>query len=240
MNSIITHFSSQTDQGTEQRDNFRRQTSLLEELSSRAKQLRFSRDARPRKIDRLRSIINDSKNGLHEFDPPLPLPLNANIKVSGIRAEKSTVFKSNLFPLLLHFERTSIDVEGGAIRSDDDIIPLADDYAVIFKNGDDMRQDQLVIQLFTLMDRLLRNENLDLCITPYRVLATGPVDGMVQFVESMTLAAILSQYGNSLLNYLRNHYPDQSNDAIYGVKPSVFDTYLRSCGKFLQDSPGMI
>lgn len=198
----------------------------------------MTRDTRPRKIERLRLLINDVKSGLHQFDPPLPLPLDANVEVTSIRAEKSTIFKSNLFPLLLHFEQASPGVKVGvpSDESDEDAAMQAsstsEDYAVIFKNGDDLRQDQLVIQLFTLMDRLLRNENLDLCITPYRVLATGPIDGMVQYVASMSLAAILGQYGNSLLSYLRSHHPDQSDEAVYGVKPSVFDTYLRSCAGY--------
>jgi len=44
---------------------------------------------------------------------------------------------------------------------------------VIFKTGDDLRQDQLIIQLITLMDKLLKKENLDLKLTPYHVLATS-------------------------------------------------------------------
>ena len=39
---------------------------------------------------------------------------------------------------------------------------------VIYKLGDDLRQDQLVVQLFSLMDRLLKREHLDLRLTPYR------------------------------------------------------------------------
>lgn len=42
---------------------------------------------------------------------------------------------------------------------------------VMFKLGDDLRQDQLILQLICLMDRLLRRENLDLKLTPYNVLA---------------------------------------------------------------------
>lgn len=42
---------------------------------------------------------------------------------------------------------------------------------VMFKAGDDLRQDQLILQLITLMDRLLRKENLDLKLRPYNVLA---------------------------------------------------------------------
>lgn len=41
-------------------------------------------------------------------------------------------------------------------------------YQVIYKRGDDLRQDQLVVQIFSLMDRLLKRENLDLRLTPYR------------------------------------------------------------------------
>ena len=39
---------------------------------------------------------------------------------------------------------------------------------MIYKRGDDLRQDQVVVQIFSLMDRLLKRENLDLKLTPYR------------------------------------------------------------------------
>lgn len=41
-------------------------------------------------------------------------------------------------------------------------------YMVIYKRGDDLRQDQLVVQMFSVMDRLMKRENLDLRLTPYR------------------------------------------------------------------------
>lgn len=49
---------------------------------------------------------------------------------------------------------------------------------VMFKLGDDLRQDQLILQLIMLMDRLLRRENLDLKLTPYNVLACSGNHGM--------------------------------------------------------------
>ena len=48
---------------------------------------------------------------------------------------------------------------------------------VMFKHGDDLRQDQLILQLITLMDQLLRRENLDLKLTPYSVLACSADHG---------------------------------------------------------------
>ena len=39
----------------------------------------------------------------------------------------------------------------------------------MFKHGDDLRQDQLIIQMIILMDSLLKRWNLDLKLTPYRV-----------------------------------------------------------------------
>lgn len=145
---------------------------------------------------------------------PLPLPLNANIEATGIVAEKASFFKSSLSPMLLYF--TCVD---------------GSEYPLIFKDGDDMRQDQLVIQLFTLMDRLLRKENLDLKLSPYAVVATSPSQGMAQFIPSMTIAAIVSEYNGSLLNYLRAHHPDEGSVGTFGVKKSVLDTFVRSCGK---------
>jgi phosphatidylinositol 3-kinase len=209
---LVPKVPFQLENGAERRDLLRRQGELIATLSSRAKELRTSKDARPKKIDKLRAFIADSKNGLTSMTP-LTCPLNARVELTGMVAEKSTVFKSNLSPLLLWFQTT-----GGG------------EYPVIFKNGDDMRQDQLVIQLFTLMDRLLRKENLDLKLSPYDVLATGALEGMVQYIPSKTIATIVSEH-TTLLNYLRAHNPDEGTVGTYGVTPSVIDTFVRSCGK---------
>ena len=101
---------------------------------------------------------------------------------------------------------------------------------MIFKNGDDLRQDQLVLQLFTLMDQLLKKENLDLRLTTYSVLATGSEEGMIQFVESKSLATVMREHG-TLLDYLRLMNPEEESTGTYGVKPSVLDTFVRSCGE---------
>lgn len=44
--------------------------------------------------------------------------------------------------------------------------------------------------MVTLMDRLLKLENLDLHLTPYRVLATGHDEGMLEFIPSKSLAQV--------------------------------------------------
>ncbi|KAN0093130.1 phosphatidylinositol 3-kinase [Tylopilus felleus] len=203
----------ESEDGSERRELMRRQGIMVETLAKRARDIRTSKDPRPKKIEKLRSFINDSKNGLINI-PPLPLPLNARIEITGINAEKSSVFKSNQFPFLLYFQC----VDGS-------------EYPAMFKDGDDMRQDQLVLQLFTLMDQLLRKENLDLKLIPYDVLATGPLQGMAQFIPSKTIAAIVSEHG-TLLNYLRANHPDEGSVGTYGVEPSVIDTFVRSCAGY--------
>lgn len=193
-------------------DLLRRQTDFIVRISKLAKELRLSKDARPKKIDRLQSILRDPKSHLGSF-LPIPLPLDAKTLIIGIEPDHSSVFKSNLFPLKLNL-----------------ICQDSSHYPVIFKNGDDLRQDQLVIQLFTLMDKLLRKENLDLKLMPYKVLATGAVDGMVQFVQGRTIAEIASEWGGSLGNYLRSFHPDPGSVGTFGIESAVLDTFVRSCG----------
>lgn len=125
------------------------------------------------------------------------------------------VFKSSLFPIRLHLK-----TDTGA------------DYPVIFKSGDDLRQDQLVIQIVILMDRLLRKVNLDLKLTPYRILATSAFTGLVQFVESMSLATIEEgkRSPSGVLPYLRSVNPDPNEPL--GVKAEVMDTYVKSCAGY--------
>lgn len=82
------------------------------------------------------------------------------------------------------------------------------------------------------MDNLLRKENLDLKLTPYRILATSAFTGVVQFVDSLSLASIERGVGNiaGILPYLKqkNHDPTQE----YGVRAEVMDTYVKSCAGY--------
>ncbi|KAJ3257580.1 Phosphatidylinositol (PI) 3-kinase [Boothiomyces macroporosus] len=174
----------QTPDGVNKRDNLRRQGELISSLTQLSKELRASKEPRPKKVEKLRSFISDPRNGLLSF-PPISLPLDPSIQITGLIPEKSNMFKSALLPFYLTF--TCLDGQ---------------EYPIMFKTGDDLRQDQLVVQIFSLMDRLLRKENLDLKLMPYKVLATGIDNGMIQFVPSKAIASILSENNNSLIPYL--------------------------------------
>ncbi|CAO1623439.1 unnamed protein product [Sympodiomycopsis kandeliae] len=227
----------------------RRQEQMVGRLGEMARTLRSNKDARPKKIEKLKEWCRDES--LFGLSPPgklkgkeqasntaasatkpgdvsvsqssvrstldptarassLPLPLDPSIHAAKIAAEQCSVFKSNLFPLLIWYETDA-----------------SEQYGVIFKSGDDLRQDQLVLQLFQLMDRLLLNENLDLKLTPYRVLATAPKEGMVQFVQSKTLASIVAEYSGGLTEYLR-----KEGETGPGKEEEKLDRFVRSCAGY--------
>lgn len=52
--------------------------------------------------------------------------------------------------------------------------PDAPPIKMIFKLGDDLRQDMLTLQMLRLMEKLWQRSGLDLCLTPYGCVATGP------------------------------------------------------------------
>lgn len=199
--------------GEARRQTLRRQGELITVLSKVSKDVRFSREDRIRKIERLKKTLADPKTELVTLDSPLPLPLDPSVSIVGCFPEESNVFKSSLFPLLINFKTTK-----------------GERYPVIFKTGDDLRQDQLVIQIIMLMDRLLRKENLDLKLSPYRILATSTSAGAVQFVPSMPLAQIATKYKGSVLAYLRANNPDERQPL--GVRAEAMDTYVKSCAGY--------
>src|SRR5690606_32370847 len=81
-----------------------------------------------------------------------------------------------------------------------------------------------------LMDKLLRKENLDLRLMPYRILATSAVTGIMQFIPSMGFGDIGTKYPQGVLGYLREVAGDEMGE--FGVKPEVMDTYIRSCAGY--------
>eukprot|EP00039_Didymoeca_costata_P030435 m.29521 g.29521 ORF g.29521 m.29521 type:complete len:822 (+) comp8111_c0_seq1:174-2639(+) len=182
------------------------QRNFLAGLRNMMKDLKSSQGHRLKKIEKLKTILKETP-GFQTIEP-MPLPLEPDVTVTGIVAETAYMFKSALLPLKLEL-----------------ITPHGPNYQLIYKLGDDMRQDQLIIQLILLMDRLLKKENLDLKLTPYRVLATSPDIGIVEFVNSKPIAAVLKEFGN-LGNFLKQGNPNEAIDK------DIMDTYVKSCAGY--------
>lgn len=76
-------------------------------------------------------------------------------------------------------------------------------YNLIYKDGDDLRTDVLIMQMIYLMDTLMKSLNVDLKLTVYQVLAYGSTDGIMECVDySKTVQDLLKEYKNKLYNYL--------------------------------------
>lgn len=100
-------------------------------------------------------------------------------------------------------------------------------YRVLVKNGDDLRQDQLVLQFVLLMDLLLKRVNLDLKLTCFRALATGANSGLIELVEdSQAISAILAKHHNSIIEFLRIHNPDPTTPD--GISAESRDNFTKS------------
>jgi phosphatidylinositol kinase/protein kinase (PI-3 family) len=112
------------------------------------------------------------------------LPLNPSIQFCGIQVDKCRWLDSASCPLWLVFQN-------------------ADSYAkpvpVLFKSGDDLRQDMLTLQMLKIMDHLWKDEGLDLHVTCYDCIATGENSGLIEIVlNSKSTAEIQKAHGGGV------------------------------------------
>ncbi|KAJ5071895.1 phosphatidylinositol 3-kinase catalytic subunit type 3 [Anaeramoeba ignava] len=190
----------------------RRHEELVNSLKHISEAIRTNKDPRPKKITHLRENFPKDHLDLVTFEK-MPLPLDPSVFITGIVPESIYIFKSALCPLKITFKTIN-----------------EKDYSIIFKAGDDLRQDNLVMQLILLMDRLLKQENLDLKLTPYKVLPTSADVGMIQYIDSKSLSSILSDHHNKIADYLIKNNPDPETE--YGFTPLVMDNYIKSCAGY--------
>ncbi|OTF76744.1 phosphatidylinositol 3-kinase catalytic subunit type 3-like protein [Euroglyphus maynei] len=191
-----------------------RQQDFVVKLVEIMKEVARESGNRMKKIEKLQSIL-ESPEPQFRFNfnknDPLPLPLNPNIRIIGVATKEVMLYKSATMPAKLGFITTNGEI-----------------FWTIFKNGDDLRQDDLVLQMINLMDKLLRKENLDLKLTPYRVLACSSKHGFVQFIDSLSVAEVISNEG-SIHNYLRKISQHNSTPTITSTS-SINDFQLVSTG----------
>ena len=95
--------------------------------------------------------------GFHNIPYAVPLPSAPHIFVKGVNPKSVKMFKSALYPAVVDFIVDRVKTEGGK-----DAKHFPSTYKVMIKTGDDLRQDQLVIMMIQLMDRLLKRGTLDL------------------------------------------------------------------------------
>ncbi|XP_074916435.1 phosphatidylinositol 4,5-bisphosphate 3-kinase catalytic subunit delta isoform isoform X2 [Chelonoidis abingdonii] len=136
----------------------------------------------------------------------LQCPLNPTIILAEVCVDQCTFMDSKMKPLWIVFNNEEADGRG---------------VGIIFKNGDDLRQDMLTLQMIQLMDVLWKQEGLDLRMTPYGCLSTGDKTGLIEVVmHSDTIANIQLNKSNmaataafnkdALLNWLKSKNPGEA------------------------------
>lgn len=200
-------------------------------------------------MEHLQKMLSDQGACAELMSLRVPLPFAPWILLTGVVPQECTVFKSKLSPLKLSFkvETNSLDsfimrtpaTSGGIASSENNgkqaqrlpyCIQDNNRCILIYKKGDDLRQDQFVIAMFDLMDRLLKKENLDLNLTIYQVLPTSADSGFVEFVNSRALAQILAQH-KTILRYLALYHPDPSPEH-NGIEKQTLQTFVKSCAGY--------
>ncbi|XP_024831853.1 phosphatidylinositol 4,5-bisphosphate 3-kinase catalytic subunit delta isoform isoform X4 [Bos indicus] len=139
----------------------------------------------------------------------LQSPLDPSTLLAEVCVEQCTFMDSKMKPLWVMYSNEEAGSDGTV--------------GIIFKNGDDLRQDMLTLQMIQLMDILWKQEGLDLRMTPYGCLSTGDRTGLIEVVlHSDTIANIQLNKSNmaataafnkdALLNWLKSKNPGEALD----------------------------
>jgi phosphatidylinositol kinase/protein kinase (PI-3 family) len=79
------------------------------------------------------------------------------------------------------------------LKNSSNLWPQPQPMALIYKSGDDLRQDAFTLLLLRAMDRLWQEAGLDMRVTPYRVVATARAAGFIEVVPHAKTTAQISQ-----------------------------------------------
>ncbi|XP_066540446.1 phosphatidylinositol 4-phosphate 3-kinase C2 domain-containing subunit alpha [Hoplias malabaricus] len=207
--------------GARLRDELEKQTRLVQLLGAAAEKVRqassSSRQVTLQEgLERVQSFFQ--RNSCR-------LPLSPSLVAKELNIKACSFFNSNAVPLKL-----------ALVNAD----PLGEEINVMFKVGEDLRQDMLALQMIRIMDRIWLQEGLDLRIVNFKCISTGKDKGMVELVSSSeTLRKIQVELGvtgsfkdKPLSEWLRKYNPAEdeyekaSENFIYSCAGCCVATYL--------------
>lgn len=137
--------------------------------------------------------------------PDLYLPTNPAARVLGAVPETAAPMQSAAkVPILVAFKVELPSDEGGGRSEDDEGDAAAvvatttpptttTTQALIFKVGDDCRQDVLALQVIRLLQDALRKAGVDLYLAPYGVIPTGYECGIIEVVPDCRSRSALGE-----------------------------------------------
>uniref|UniRef100_A0A9L0REQ1 Phosphatidylinositol-4-phosphate 3-kinase catalytic subunit type 2 beta n=1 Tax=Equus caballus TaxID=9796 RepID=A0A9L0REQ1_HORSE len=181
------------------REEFNRQCCLVSTLAKLAQQVREATPSVRQGI--LRSGLEEVRQ-FFTLNGSCRLPLSPSLLVKGIVPRDCSYFNSNAVPLKLSFQNVD---------------PLGENIRVIFKCGDDLRQDMLTLQMIRIMSKIWVQEGLDMRMVIFRCFSTGRGRGMVEMIPNAeTLRKIQVEHGvtgsfkdRPLADWLQKHNPGE-------------------------------
>ncbi|XP_072136323.1 phosphatidylinositol 4,5-bisphosphate 3-kinase catalytic subunit gamma isoform-like [Mobula birostris] len=150
-------------------------------------------------------------------------PYDPHIRAGHILVERCRVLASKQKPLWLEFSRADPEA------------PAQPPVVIIFKHGDDLRQDMLILQTLVIMDSIWQENALDLNLIPYGCIATGHNMGMIEAVgDAATIAAVQRMKGgnsgafknDALHDWLRDKLPVEED------YHRAMETFVTSCAGY--------
>ncbi|XP_026532632.1 phosphatidylinositol 4-phosphate 3-kinase C2 domain-containing subunit beta isoform X1 [Notechis scutatus] len=181
------------------REEFDRQCWLVNTLAKLAQHVREAAPSSRQAI--LREGLEDVRQ-FFNVNGSCRLPLSPSLLVKGIVPRDCSYFNSNAVPLKLSFQNVD---------------PLGENIRVIFKCGDDLRQDMLTLQMIRIMNKIWVQEGLNMRMVIFRCFSTGRGRGMVEMIPNTeTLRKIQVQHGvtgsfkdRPLADWLQKHNPKE-------------------------------